>query len=192
MVHRGVTNLRVETPFHNTRNVTDNRFMSQGHSPSTPTTGRAEARALTPDMETDHRNWEQEMIKNINQLSVTGGLTQLQNESFLIQKQEEKRVEIEQQLAHINTLNHLINMEVASNNGSMEDEDEIDNLQNIICSTDPGLLSRDYNTRLELMKTVQVNLGQVLIRKSRRLQKMQAEQVDTRGLNKKEKGNLEY
>ena len=147
---------------------------------------------MTPDMETDHRNWEQEMIKNINQLSVTGGLTQLQNESFLIQKQEEKRVEIEQQLAHINTLNHSINMEVASNNGSMEDEDEIDNLQNIICSTDPGLLSRDYNTRLELMKTVQVNLGQVLIRKSRRLQKMQAEQVDTRGLNKKEKGNLEY
>ena len=74
----------------------------------------------------------------------------------------------------------------------MKDEDKIENLQNIICSTDPGLLSRDYNTRLELMKTVQVNLGQVLIRKSRRLQKMQAEQVDTRGLNKKVKGNLDY
>ena len=100
-------------------------------------------------------------------------------------------MEIEQQLTHINTLNHSINMEVASNNGSMEDDQEIDNLQNIICSTDPGLLSRDYNTRLELMKTVQINLGQVLIRKSRRLQKMQAEQINTRGLNKREKGNLE-
>ena len=151
--------------------------------------GRPEARALTPDMETDQRDWEQEMLKNINQLSLTGGPTQLQNESFLIQKQEEKRVEIEHQLAHINTLNQSINSEMSSN-GSLEDEDEIDNLQNIICSTDPGLLSRDYQTRLELMKNVQENLDQVLRRKSRRLQKMQSEQIDIRGLSKKERGNL--
>ena len=93
IVHRGFNNLRVDTPFPQTRYVKDikERFMSQGHpftSPSPSTSGRAEARALTPDMETDRNNWEQEMIKNINELSITGGLTQLQNESFLIQKQE--------------------------------------------------------------------------------------------------------
>ena len=71
MVHRGMTNFR-------------------GHTKLTPTAGRPEARALTPDMETDQRDWEKEMLKNINQLSLTGGPTQLQNETFLIQKQEEQ------------------------------------------------------------------------------------------------------
>ena len=136
--------------------------------------------------------WEQEMIRNINQISITGGLTRLQNESFLLQKQEEKRVQIQKQLAHIQELNHSINLEVTSQHGSLEDDQEIDDLDNIICCTDPGLLSKDYSTRLEVMRSVQLNLDKVLMRKSRRLQNMQAEQVNTQGLNKREKKNLEY
>ena len=124
----------------------------------TPTPGRPEARAFTPDMEKDERDWQKEMLKNINQLSLTGGPTQLQSESFLIQEQEERRVEIELQLAHINTLNQHINSEVSSNNGSPENEDDLDNFQNVLCSTDPGLLSKDYQTRLELMKGVHCTL----------------------------------
>jgi hypothetical protein len=197
-VHRGLQDLRVETPLPQTRYVENvkERVMSKGHlfTPSSASTPRRdEARALTPDHGTNQsENWEQEMIRNINQISITGGLTRLQNESFLLQKQEEKRVQIQQQLAHIQTLNHSINLEVTSNHGSLEDDQEIDDLENIICSTDPGLLSKDYNTRLELMRSVQLNLGQVLMRKSRRLQNMQAEQVNTQGLNKREKQNLEY
>ena len=151
--------------------------------------GTNEARALSPTMETDQRDWEKEMLKNINQLSLTGGPTQLQNETFLIQQQEEKRIEIEHQLAHINTINQAINNEVSSNE-SQEDEDELDNFQNIVCSTDPALLSKDYQTRLELMQNVQEKLDKVLKRKSRRLQKKQAERIDIRGLSKKERGNL--
>ena len=101
-------------------------------------------------------------------------------------------MKIQKQLAHIQELNHSINLEVTSQHGSLEDDQEIDDLDNIICCTDPGLLSKDYNTRLELMRSVQLNLDKVLMRKSRRLQNMQAEQVNTQGLNKREKKNLEY
>ena len=83
------------------------------------------------------------MIRNINQISITEGLTRLQNESFLLQKQEEKRVQIQQQLAHIQALNHSINLEVTSNHGSLEDDQEIDDLENIIsASADGGPRSR--------------------------------------------------
>ena len=116
----------------------------------------------------------------------------MQSESYLLQKQEEKRVEIQQQLAHIQTLNNSLILEVTSNHGSLEDDQEIDDLQNIICSTDPGLLDRDYTTRLETMRSVQENLSKALVRKSRRLQNIQAEQVNTQGLPKREKQNLQY
>jgi hypothetical protein len=144
---------------------------------------------LSPDHETNqsNENWEQEMIRNINQISISGGLTRLQNESFLLQMQEEKRVQIQQQMAHIQALNHSINLEVTSNHGSIEEDQEINNLENIICCTDPALLSKDYNTRLELMRSVQLNLGQVLMRRSRRLQNMQVEQVNTQGQEGKAK-----
>jgi hypothetical protein len=132
------------------------------------------------------------MIRNINQLSISGGLTKFQNEGFLLQLQEEKRVQIQQQMAHIQSLNHSINMEITSNQGSIKDDQELDNFENIICSTDPALLSKDYNTRLELMRSCQINLGQVLMRKSRRLQNLKAEQVNIQGLKKRERGNLEY
>ena len=132
------------------------------------------------------------MIRNLNQLSISGGLTKFQNEGFLLQLQEEKRVQIQQQMAHIQSLNHSINMEITSNQGSIEDDLELDNFENIICSTDPALLSKDYNTRLELLKSCQINLGQVLMRKSRRLQNLKAEQINIQGLKKRERGNLEY
>jgi hypothetical protein len=74
----------------------------------------------------------------------------------------------------------------------LEDDREIDDMQNMICSTDPGLLSSNYATRLEIMKTVQEDLNRVLIRKSRRLQQVQAEQVDTRGLPERDRKNLQY
>ena len=152
----------------------------------------SEARALTPDEEKDERDWQQEMLKNINALAITGGHTQLQTENFLIQEQERRRVEIELQLAHINTLNQRINSEVHSNNESPENEDDLYDFQNVLCSTDPALIDQNYQTRLELMRGVQEKLGKVVRRKSKRLQKMQAEKVDLRGLSKKERGNLEY
>ena len=66
------------------------------HGPSsTSTPQRSEARALTPDLGSQSSgSWEREMLKNINQISITGGLTKLQSESFLLKQQEEKRVEI--------------------------------------------------------------------------------------------------
>ena len=137
--------------------------------------------------------WEREMLRNINAISVTGGMTRLQSESFLLKEQELKRQEIQQQLAHIQSLNKTINLEVGgSDHSSLEDDREIDDMQNVICSTDPGLLSSNYATRLEIMKTVQEDLNRVLIRKSRRLQQVQAEQVDTRGLPERERKNLQY
>ena len=137
--------------------------------------------------------WEREMLRNINAISVTGGMTRLQSESFLLKEQELKRQEIQQQLAHIQSLNKTINLEVGgSDHSSLEDDREIDDMQNVICSTDPGLLSSNYATRLEIMKTVQEDLNRVLIRKSRRLQQVQAEQVDTRGLPKRERINRQY
>ena len=137
--------------------------------------------------------WEREMLRNINAISVTGGMTKLQSESFLLKEQELKRQEIQRQLANIQSLNKTINLEIGgSDQGSLEDDREIDDMQNVICSTDPGLLSSNYATRLEIMKTVQEDLSRALIRKSRRLQQVQAEQVDTRGLPERERRNLQY
>ena len=170
------------------------KTMEHFHGPSsTSTPQRSEARALTPDLGSQSSgSWEREMLKNINQISITGGLTKLQSESFLLKQQEEKRVEIQHQLANIQTLNKSINIEVGSNHGSLEDDQEIDDLKNIICSTDPGLLDNNYATRLEIMRSVQENLSKALVRKSRRLQRIQAEHIDTQGLPKREKQNLQY
>ena len=160
-------------------------------SASTPR--NLQAGALSADIENGQRNlWKQEMIRNLNQLSISGGLTQFQNEGYLLQLQEERQVDIQQQMANIKSLNQSINKEVQSNQGSIEDDLELDNFENIICSTDPALLSKDYNTRLELMKSCQINLNQVLMRKSRRLQNLKAEQINIQGLKKRERGNLEY
>ena len=114
-----------------------------------------------------------------------------------MKQQEEKRVEIQHQLANIQTLNKSINIEVSSTRSfskhvRLEDDQEIDDLKNIICSTDPGLLDNNYATRLEIMRSVQENLAKALVRKSRRLQRIQAEHIDTQGLPKWEKQNLQY
>ena len=150
---------------------------------------QAEARAMPQNFGSPQvEGWEREMLRNINAISVTGGMTKLQSESFLLKEQELKRQEIQQQLANIQSLNKTINLEIGgSDHGSLEDDREIDDMQNVICSTDPGLLSSNYATRLEILKTVQEDLSRALIRKSRRLQ-----QVDTRGLPERERRNLQY
>jgi hypothetical protein len=197
--HKDLRVLRVEPPLLHIRDGEGvrERVKSKGHlfgPSSTLTPQRSEARALTPDFGSHQSsgNWEKEMMRNINQISITGGLTKLQSESFLLQKQDEKRVEIQHQLANIQTLNNSINLEVGSNHGSLEDDQEIDDLQHIICSTDPGLLDNNYATRLEIMRSVQENLSKALVRKSQRLQKVQDEHINTQGLPKREKQNLQY
>jgi hypothetical protein len=174
-----------------------------------------EARALTPNEERDERDWQSEMIKNINALAIAGGSTQIQTENFLTQElerkrvnlqtqelerkridlltqeQERKRVLIQLQMAHINTLNQNINSQVQSRRESPENEDDLYDFQNILCSTHPALIGQNYQTRLEIMSGVQEKLGKVVKRKSNRLQKIQAEKIDLRGLSKKERGNLE-
>ena len=61
-----------------------------------------------------------------------------QMESFLLKEQELKRQEIQQQLANIQSLNKTINLEIGgSGHGSLEDDREIDDMRNVICSTDP-------------------------------------------------------
>ena len=133
------------------------------------------------------------MLRNINALSVTGGMTKLQLEIFLLKEQEQKRQEIQQQLANIQSLNKTINLEIGgSDHGSLEDDREIDDMRNVICSSDSGLLDSNYATRLEIMKTVQENLSRALVRKGRRLQRVQAEHIDTQGLPEREKRNLQY
>jgi hypothetical protein len=155
------------------------------------------------------------MIKNINALAITGASTQIPPESFLTQlerkrvnlqnqemerkrvdlltqEQERKRVVIQLQMAHINTLNQSINNQVQSRRESPENEDDLYDFKNILCSTHPALIGQNYATRLEIMSGVQEELGRVVIRKSNRLQKIQAEKIDLQGLSKKERGNLEY
>ena len=153
-----------------------------------------DARSMPPNFSSPQvEGWEKEMIRNINAISVTGGMTRLQSESFLLKEQELKRQEIQRQLANIQSLNKTINLEIGgSNHGSFEDDREIDDMQNVICSTDPGLLSSNYTTRLEIMRAVQEDLSKALIRKSRRLQQVQAEQIDTRGMPERERRNLQY
>ena len=173
-----------------------------------------EARARTPTEERDDKAWLGEMVKNINALAITGASTQVQPESLLTQlerkrvnqqnqemeqkrvdlltmEQERKRVVIQLQMAHINTLNQSINNQVQSRRESPENEDDLYDFKNILCSTHPALIGQNYATRLEIMSGVQEELGRVVIRKSNRLQKIQAEKVDLQGLSKKERGNLE-
>ena len=137
--------LRVDPPLLHKRDEENarERVKPKGHffgPSSTSTPQRSEARALTPDLGSPQSSgsWEREMLKNINQISITGGLPKLQSERFLLKQQEEKRIEIQHQLANIQSLNKSINLEVGSNHGSLEDDQEIDDLKNIICSTDPG------------------------------------------------------
>ena len=153
-----------------------------------------EARTMPPNFSSPQvEGWEKEIIRNINAISITGGMTRLQSESFLLKEQELKRQEIQRQLANIQSLNKTINLEIGgSNHGSFEDDREIDDMQNVICSTDPGLLSSNYTKGLEIMRTVQEDLSKALIRKNRRLQQVQADQVDIRGLPERERRNLQY
>ena len=139
-------------------------------------------------------NWQKEMLKNLNQISICQGMTKLESETFLLKEQEKKRKEIEQQMAHIQTLNVTINRDLEEIGGSESDEDdtELDDLQNIVCSTDPAHLSTNYATRLEIMRKVETKLNKSLTRKSRRLAKIQAEQVDMTGLSRRERNHLEY
>jgi hypothetical protein len=160
---------------------------------SVSTPRNVQAGALSEDLENDQRNlWKQEMLRNLKQLSLSGGFTQLQSENYMMQLQEERRVDIQKQMASIKSLNQLINLEVQSNQGSIEDDLELDNFENIVASTDPARLSADYTTRLEVMKTCQINLDKVLQRKSRRLQHLKAEQINIQNLKRRERGNLEY
>ena len=102
------------------------------------------------------------MIKNINALAITGASTQVQPENLLTQlerkrvnqqnqereqkrvdlltmEQERKRVVIQLQMAHINTLNQSINNQVQSRRESPENEDDLYDFKNILCSTHPAL-----------------------------------------------------
>ena len=159
---------------------------------SVSTPGKVQAEAVSEDLENDQRNlWKREMLRNLKQSSLSGGFTQLQSENYMLQLQEERRVNIQKQMASIKTLNQSINLEVESNQGSIEDDLELDNFENIVASTDPALLSADYATRLEVMETCQINLDKVLQRKSRRLQHLKAEQINIQNLNRRERGNLE-
>ena len=108
----------------------------------------------------------------------------------MINLQEQRRENIQKQMAHIKTLNTSINQQVESHD-DMETDTELDNFENIVASTDPALLSADYATRLEVMETCQVKLDQVLQRKSRRLQNLRAERISLQHLSRRERGNLE-
>jgi hypothetical protein len=151
---------------------------------------KVQAEALPEDLQDQGSLWKREMLRNLQQLTFSGGFTQFQNENYLINLQEERRVNIQKQMANIKTLNNSINQQVESHD-SMEDDIELDNFENIVASTDPALLSADYATRLEVMETCQVKLDQVLQRKSRRLQHLRAERISLQHLSRRERGNLE-
>ena len=135
-------------------------------------------------------NWQKEILKNLNQISICQGMTKLESETFLLKEQEIKRKE----MAHIQTLNVTINRGLEEIGGSESDEDdtELDDLQNIVCSTDPAHLSTNYATRLEIMRKVETKLNKSRTRKSRRLAKIRAEQVDMTRLPRRERNHLEY
>ena len=178
-----------------------------------------EARAKTPVEVKAERIWTSEMTRNMDALSLNGArakpqesmLSQLKRRKvdqqkkeeeqkradLLTQEQERKRVMIQIQMAKINKLNQSINSQVYDNNNgqdrseSPEDDSELYTYKNILCSTHPALVGGTYQNRLEIMTSVQDDLEQTVRRKSKRLQKLQAEQHDLQVLSRRERGNLE-
>jgi hypothetical protein len=160
----------------------------QPFNASTP--NKVQTEVLQEDPQDQGNLLKKEMLRNLHQLTLSGGFTRFQNENYLINLQEQRRENIQKQMAHIKTLNTSINQQVDSHD-DMETDIELDNFENIVASTDPALLSADYATRLEVMETCQVKLDQVLQRKSRRLQNLRAERISLQHLSRRERGNLE-
>ena len=72
-----------------------------------------------------------------------------------------------------------------------EEDATLLNLKNVFGSTAPNLLSSDYNTRLAILDDLNENLEEQIRRKSRRLQGLKAERVQTSSLPGREKSNLQ-
>ena len=72
-----------------------------------------------------------------------------------------------------------------------EDSLDIDNFQNFLASRDPALLSPNYETRLEIMKTCENRLQLALDRKSRRLRGLEAQHWNLSNMSQYERNNLQ-
>ena len=170
------------------KNFRDVRDTFQPFKASTPHNVKTEVLQREPQDQGDLL--KEEMMRNLHQLTLSGGFTNFQHENNLLNLQEQRRENIQRQMSHIKTLNNSINQQIDSQD-DMETDIELDNFENIVASTDPALLSADYRTRLEVMDSCQAKLDQVLQRKSRRLQNLRAERISLQHLSRKERGNLE-
>ena len=170
------------------KNFRDVRDTFQPFKASTPNNVKTEVLQREPQDQGDLL--KEEMMRNLHQLTLSGGFTNFQHENNLLNLQEQRRENIQRQMSHIKTLNNSINQQIDSQD-DMETDIELDNFENIVASTDPALLSADYRTRLEVMDSCQAKLDQVLQRKSRRLQNLRAERISLQHLSRKERGNLE-
>ena len=135
--------------------------------------------------------WEEQVRKDLTQLCLSGnGATRFQQEKQMLQLQEQTRQGIQNQMERIKELNQSINAEKPEDDVT-EDSLEIDDFRNFLASKDPALLSLDYQTRLEMMKSCEKKLQTALDRKSRRLRGLEAQRWNLDHMSRKERSNLQ-
>ena len=95
------------------------------------------------------------------------------------EQQERKRQMLESKMAGMLRQNSQIDQELqALGVPDREDDTALLDLRNIFGSTAPELLSADYGTRLQILDNLNTNLEEQMLRKSRRIQGLQAERIN--------------
>ena len=113
-------------------------------------------------------------------------------EEIIYQRQEQKRLSLESKMANVLRLNSQGDQELeAMGSDDREEDATLFNPKNVFGSTAPNLLSSDYNTRLAILDDLNENLEEQIRRKSRRLQGLKAERVQTSSLPGRDKSNLQ-
>ena len=113
-------------------------------------------------------------------------------EEIIYQRQEQKRLSLESKMANVLRLNSQVDQELeAIGSDDREEDATLFNPKNVFGSTAPNLLSSDYNTRLAILDDLNENLEEQIRRKSRRLQGLKAERVQTSSLPGRDKSNLQ-
>ena len=108
----------------------------------------------------------------------------------MLQLQEETRRGIQSQMERIKELNQSINAGKPES-ADTEDSLDIDNFQNFLAAKDPALLSPNYETRLQMMKSCENRLQLALDRKSRRLRGLEAQHWNLSNMSRYERNNLQ-
>ena len=129
------------------------------------------------------------VLESLGAMSMSSAGTSRETKQEL---QEKKRQMLETKMAGMLRQNSQIDQELqALGISDREDDTALLDLRNIFGSTAPELLSADYTTRLQILDNLNVNLEEQMVRKSGRIQGLQAERVNKSKLQPRERSNLE-